>query len=57
MVDKRDWLFLVETVFLYGGIILFGSWQVWKMRRDVREIRAKRAQEEAAKSADSEAPQ
>ncbi len=56
-MDKRDWLFLIETVFLYGGIILFGSWQVWKMRRDVREIRAKRAQEEAAKKADSEASQ
>lgn len=42
-MDQRDWLFLVETVFLYGGLMAFGLWQVWKMKRDLAEIRAKKA--------------
>lgn len=45
-MDNRDWLFLVETVFLYGGLVAFGLWEVWKMRRDLREIRAKKAEKQ-----------
>lgn len=42
-MDQRDWLFMVEAVFLYGGLMAFGLWQVWKMKRDLAEIRAKKA--------------
>lgn len=42
-MDQRDWLFMVETVFLYGGLMAFGLWQVWKMKRDLAEIRSKKA--------------
>lgn len=53
-MDNRDWLFLFETVFLYGGLLTFASWQVWKMRRDLREIRAKKAEKEAATEKNTE---
>jgi hypothetical protein len=43
----------IELVFFYGIALGFGLWQWLKMRREVKEIRARRAAEEAAKKAEA----
>ncbi|WP_298468361.1 hypothetical protein [uncultured Erythrobacter sp.] len=52
---------LIEMLFFYGIAISFGVWQWWKMRREVREMRAERearerAEAEAATPSDAPSP-
>lgn len=46
---------LIEMAFFYGIAISFGVWQWWKMRREVRESRERRAAEAQAKEPMDEA--
>ncbi|MDJ0643226.1 MAG: hypothetical protein QNJ15_10435 [Erythrobacter sp.] len=45
---------LIEMVFFYGIAISFGVWQWWKMRRELKQSRAERAEREAAERASAE---
>ena len=40
---------LIEMIFFYSIAIGFGVWQWWKMRREVREARERKAAEARAK--------
>ncbi len=41
---------LIEMLFFYGIAISVGVWQWWKMRREVREMRAEREARERAEA-------
>ena len=42
------YLGLIELLFFYSIAISVGVWQWWKMRREVREMRAEREAKERA---------
>ena len=46
---------LIEILFFYGIALGFGLWQWLKLRKDVKEIRAKRAAKEKAEKERQEA--
>lgn len=49
-------LILIELVLVFGGVLLFGWWQLRSVARDQREAQAARKAQEAAQARETGSP-
>jgi type II secretory pathway pseudopilin PulG len=50
-MSEHQPIVLIELVLVFGGVLLFGVWQLRSVKRDQEKTRAERAAREAAAAA------